>query len=80
MKNFLLGMAIVIALFIAGYTVGLWWQNNKERDVEYKPELCEVGRIDHDGNLVYSQEYGGSTDFTVIMTSRGPKLFAECKE
>ena len=78
MKNYLLGAIVTLAILFAGYTVGLLVKSNNV-EAPYEPELCEVGRINPDGQLVYSQEYAGRTDFVVIMTTRGPKLFAECK-
>lgn len=77
MKYAFLGVFIGIVVLAVGYIAG---QLHKAADFSApsKDEWCEVGEV-VDGMVVYNQAYAGATDFIVVSTIEGPKLYTECK-
>ena len=79
MRKYIIGMVILGSFFwFLGYFVGDYFYGKSESQPE-PDEWCEVGQINERGELVYSQDYAGETDFLVLATSQGPKLMAKCK-
>lgn len=79
MSKYIIGLVVLVLFFwLLGYFVG----DNFYRKSEPQPqpeEWCEVGEINSRGELVYSQDHAGETEFSVLATINGPKLMAKCK-
>ena len=73
-------MITIVVLFILGYLIGSTFMSKPEPTVETKEVWCEAGYINSRGELVYSQDHAGRTDFLVLATSQGPKLMVKCDE
>lgn len=79
--TFITNAFIVTALFIAllalGYLVG--------RTINVEPEsqlaaLCEVGYANPDGSVTLVENQAGSTEYTVLATNDGIKVFTLCNK
>lgn len=78
LKKYIIGLLLLMAfMWLLGYFIGDYFHGETEATKE--DEWCEVGEINSRGELVYSQDYAGETDFLVLATSQGPKLLAKCK-
>lgn len=53
---------------------------HRENPEPIKASWCVAGEINQNGELVYSQNYAGETEFTVFVTADGPVLMTKCHD
>lgn len=72
-------IALLIAAFfwLAGYFVGDYFYSKSDEPEQDK--WCQAGEINERGELTYSQNYAGETEFVVLAIAAGPVLMSKCK-